>query len=140
MIIDNCTRKWLALPLFETGRRVKSTEIVPILKSVLPKELQWLISDNGQQFISQNFEKMCQERDFIHIRITPHRPVTNGIAERAVRTFKEMLFARHWHNVQELQAITEGILEEYNDRPHQGKELKGLSPNEYERRLLSLNV
>jgi hypothetical protein len=24
---------------------------------------------------------------------------------------------------------------EYNDRPHQGKELQGLSPNEYARRL-----
>lgn len=138
MVIDNCTRKWLALPLFLAGKKVKAFEIVQAIKSVLPKELQYLISDNGKQFVAELFQKMCIESNFIHIRITPHRAKTNGIAERAIRTLKEMLFSEGWKNVNELEDRLSCILDEYNNRPHQGKNIDGLSPNEYERRLFNV--
>lgn len=136
MVMDNCTRKWLALPLFLAGRKVRVFEIVQALKEVLPKELKYLISDNGKQFIAELFQKMCIEQNFVHVRITPHRPQTNGIPERAIRTLKKMLFSKGWKDPTELEDVLSSTIGEYNDRPHQGKELNGLSPNEYERRLL----
>jgi len=68
------------------------------------------------------------------VRITRHRPATNGIAERFVRRLKEMLAEREWKDVEELTMVLEEVISVYNDAPHQG--LDGLSPNEYERRLM----
>ncbi len=68
------------------------------------------------------------------MRITRHRPATNGIAERFIGRLKEMLTEREWMNGEELRMILEEIIAEYNDAPHQG--LDGLSPNECERRLM----
>jgi transposase InsO family protein len=70
----------------------------------------------------------------MHVRITPHRPATNGIAERYVERLKDMLAEREWKNTDELLKILEVVMNEYNEAPHQG--LDGLSPNEFERRIL----
>ncbi|MBE3123028.1 MAG: transposase [Thermoplasmata archaeon] len=64
----------------------------------------------------------------------PHKPFTNGIAELFVQRLEEMLTERKWINEEESKKILNEIIEEYNDAPHQG--LDGLSPNEYERRLM----
>jgi hypothetical protein len=40
-----------------------------------------------------------------------------------------------WSSPEELQGILTSILLAYNSRPHQGKGLAGLSPNELDRRL-----
>ena len=45
------------------------------------------------------------------------------------------LFPYYWDNPEELEQILASILLEYNDRPHQGEGLDGLSPNELDRRL-----
>jgi len=72
---------------------------------------------------------------FVHVRIAPHRARTNGIAERFVRTLKEWLETHTWHSPEEFAALLVEFIEYYNDRPHQGAELDGLSPNEFARRL-----
>jgi transposase InsO family protein len=71
----------------------------------------------------------------VHVRISPHRPCTNGIAERFVRTLKEWLDTHAWSSPEELEALLVEFVKYYNDRPHQGEELGGLSPDEYTRRL-----
>ncbi len=62
-------------------------------------------------------------------------PQSNGIAERFVRTLKGWLKDKFWENEQELATLLEQFLEEYNDRPHQGLPISGLSPNEFEKRI-----
>jgi transposase InsO family protein len=104
------------------------------LESLLPSELKYIISDNGKQFVAEAFQKFCTNKGITHIRITPHRPATNGIAERFVRRLKEMLTERAWINTEELLIILGYVVKYYNDSPHQG--LNGLSPNEFERRLI----
>jgi transposase InsO family protein/transposase len=135
VVIDNCTRRCLGLPLFLEGRNVKADSIVEALRLLLPPELQYLISDNGSQFKADLFQRLAQDRSFLHVRISPRRPRTNGIAERFVQTTKEMLLPYSWDNPEELEQILASILLEYNDRPHQGKGLDGLSPNELDQRL-----
>lgn len=56
----------------------------------------------------------------MHVRIARHRPESNGIAERFVRTLKEWLAERAWGGVEALQALLEPFRAAYNDRPHQG--------------------
>ena len=54
-----------------------------------------------------------------------------GIAERFVRTLKEWLADHAWHGTEALEMLLEQFRVAYNDRPHQGLAIPGLSPNEF---------
>jgi transposase InsO family protein len=135
VITDNCTRQCLGLPLFVAGSRVTAEMVVEALLTLLPAELQFLISDRGVHFTAQVFEQLARNQDFIHVVIARHRPQSNGIAERFVRTLKEWLASHAWDNDQELFKLLAQFRPEYNDRPHQGIGIPGLSPNEFAKRI-----
>jgi transposase InsO family protein len=135
VITDNCTRQCLGLPLFVAGARVTSDMIVQALRVLLPTELQFLISDRGTHFTAEDFAKLAREENFIHVLIARHRPQSNGIAERFVRTLKEWLMCKSWQTDQALSALLAQFLIQYNERPHQGLPIPGLSPNEFANRV-----
>jgi transposase InsO family protein len=135
VITDNCSRQCLGLPLFVAGPRVTAEMIVQALRLLLPPELHFLISDRGIHFRADAFRTLMSEAEFIHVLIARHRPQSNGIAERFVRSLKEWLRDKSWHDDQELAALLTQFLAEYNDRPHQGLAIPGLSPNEFASRI-----
>lgn len=135
VITDNCTRQCRGLPLFVAGSHVTAEMVVEALRFLLPPELQFLISDRGVHFRATVLRQLAEERDFIHVLIARHRPQSNGIAERFVRTLKEWLRNKSWPTEEELEALLKPFHLEYNDRPHQGLPVPGLSPNEYANRL-----
>jgi putative transposase len=140
VIVDNCTRRCLGLPLFTAGAHVTSEMVVAALRHLLPTELQFLISDNGPQFKADAFAELARTANFIHVRIAPRRACTNGIAERFVQTLKDWLAQHAWTTPEELERLLVEFLAFYNDRPHQGTELNGLSPNEYACRLANYST
>lgn len=135
VITDNCTRQCLGLPLFIAGSHVTAEMVVNALCELLPSELQFLISDRGVHFTAQVFQQLAQDEDFIHVLIARHRPQSNGIAERFVRTLKEWLKPKSWQTHEELSMLLDAFWHEYNDRPHQGLPISSLSPNEFANRL-----
>lgn len=135
VVVDNGTRRCLGLPLFTAGVHVTADLIIAALRAICPPELQFMISDNGPQFIAEAFAQFAQQQTFLHVRIAPRRPCSNGIAERFVLTLKQGLETHAWTCPEELAALLIQFIEFYNDRPHQGAELDGLSPNEFARRL-----
>ncbi|GAB1608626.1 hypothetical protein Ahia01_001147000 [Argonauta hians] len=50
-----------------------------------------VMSDNGPQFISDNFKLFAQEFDFRHITSSPYHSRSNGKAESAVKTAKSIM-------------------------------------------------
>jgi len=134
-ITDNCTRQCLGLPLFLSGPKLTSEELIAALRSLLPPELEFLISDQGTVFRTQAFAQLALEKDFTHVPVYRHRPESNGIAERFVRTLKEWLRSQVWQSAAELKPLLAKFQPEYNDRPHQGLAIPGLSPNEFAKRI-----
>lgn len=134
-ITDNCTRQCLGLPLFLSGSKLTSDELVAALRSLLPSELEFLISDQGTVFRTQAFAQLAFEKDFTHVPIYRHRPESNGIAERFVRTLKEWLKSQSWQSANDLRPLLAKFQPEYNDRPHQGLAIPGLSPDEFAKRI-----
>jgi transposase InsO family protein len=135
VITDNCTRQCLGLPLFVAGPKVTAEMVGEALRALLPTELQFLVSDRGTHFTAQVFKQLAREQQFLHVLIARHRPQSNGIAERFVQTLKLWLKDKSWQDAQELTPLLAQFLTEYNDRPHQGLPMPGLSPNEFEKRI-----
>ena len=135
VITDNCTRQCLGLPLFVAGSSVTAEMIVEALRLLLPPELLFLISDRGIHFRADAFRTLMRQAEFIHVLIARHRPQSNGIAERFVRSLKEWLRHKSWQDDHELALLLDQFLAEYNDRPHQGLPIPGLSPNEFAKRI-----
>jgi len=135
VITDNCTRQCLGLPLFVAGSHVTAEMIVEALRVLLPEELRFLITDRGIHFTAQVFKQLARDENFLHVVIARHRPQSNGIAERFVRTLKEWLATHPWKDDAELLELLEQFRLEFNDRPHQGLAIPGLSPNEFAHRM-----
>jgi transposase InsO family protein len=125
----------LGLPLFIAGAHVTAEMVVAALRTLLPANLQFLISDRGIHFSADVFQQLAKESNFVHVVIARHRPQSNGIAERFVRSLKEWLADKDWQSDKRLSEFLRLFLLEYNDRPHQGLPIPGLSPNEYANRL-----
>jgi transposase InsO family protein len=135
VVTDNCTRQCLGLPIFRTGPKVTSKELTTALGLVLPEDLEFLISDQGTPFRSVALAQLAEVYGFIQVPIYRHRPESNGIAERFVLTLKDWLRSKSWQSSEELEVLLGLFQPEYNDRPHQGLAIPGLSPNEFANRI-----
>ncbi|KAL7865172.1 hypothetical protein SRHO_G00104190 [Serrasalmus rhombeus] len=54
-----------------------------------------LFSDNGRQYTSQHFKDFAKQWDFVHSTSSPEFPQSNGLAERAVRSAKQLMEKSH---------------------------------------------
>ena len=54
----------------------------------LPEQL---VSDNSPQFVSSDFADFCKSKAIKHVWVAPYHPASNGLAERMVQTFKQVM-------------------------------------------------
>ena len=83
----------------------------------LPRQL---VSDNGAQFISNEFKQFCDKNGICHVFTTPYHPKSNGLAERMVNTFKQRFRASA--NNGDLQVRLQNFLLSYRNTPHASTE------------------
>ncbi|KAG1924658.1 protein NYNRIN-like [Pimephales promelas] len=71
----------------------RSTDVVVYLKSIFSRHgiCKVLRSDNGPQFFGSHFKAFAAEYGFVHVTSSPKFPQSNGEAERAVQTMKNLL-------------------------------------------------
>ncbi|XP_014674738.1 PREDICTED: uncharacterized protein K02A2.6-like [Priapulus caudatus] len=75
--------------LFSTS----SAATIKSIKSIFALQgiAETVFSDNGPQYASQEFQQFAKHYDFAHFTSSPRYPQSNGAAERAVQTVKQML-------------------------------------------------
>ena len=89
IIVDYHTRFFEVAKLPDT----KSITIITHVKSAfarhgIPSEV---ISDNGPQYSSKEFESFAKSWEFKHTTTSPLNPQANGLVEKAVQTVKSLL-------------------------------------------------
>ena len=78
---------------------------------------QQIVSDNGPQFVSEEFSTFLKANGVRHTRCAPYHPASNGEAERFVRTFKESMKANKYANLS-LSHRLQNFLLSYRSTPH----------------------
>ena len=84
------------LDVFELGSFATATTTIQHLLRFIANFglLQVLVSDNGPQFVSNEFRQFCVSNGIDHQRTLPYHPSSNGQCERMVQELKEALKAR----------------------------------------------
>ena len=91
VVVDSHT-KW---PEIVTMKTVTAEATISELSKIFAR---WgipvqVVTDNGAQLTSREFEEFMTKLGIKHIRIAPYRPQSNGLAERMVQTVKQKLKA-----------------------------------------------
>ena len=76
-----------------------------------------LVSDNGPQFISEDFAQFMKSNGIKHIRCAPYHPTSNGVVEHLVQTFKKATKAAKECG-KDLQQVLSSFLLTYRTTPH----------------------
>ena len=76
-----------------------------------------LVSDNGPQFISEEFEDFLKNNGVKHVRVAPYHAASNGAAERMVQSFKRSLSASKAQG-RSLQQCLDNFLLAYRTTKH----------------------
>lgn len=88
LIIIDAHSKWLEV--YPTNGNSSQTTIEKLRQCFAAQGLpQILVSDNGSCFTSSEFCQFMAQNGIQHITSAPFHPSSNGLAERAVQTFKE---------------------------------------------------
>ena len=96
-----------------------SAKTVAVLREMFARNglpLQ-LVSDNGPQFCSEEFQQFMATNGIKHTQTAPYHPASNGQAERLVQSVKQSLRAAHRVGVPLEQALASFLLR-YRVTPH----------------------
>ncbi len=95
-----------------------STKTIQVLRTLFSRYglPEVLVSDNGPQFTSEEFQKFLKANGVKHARSSPFHPATNGLAERMVQTVKRAL--RCSKGSTSIQQRLDTFLLAYRNTPH----------------------
>ena len=90
LLLVDAHSKWVEV---HTVKSTSSDETIKTLKKIfathgLPKQI---VSDNGTSFTSAEFSQFVKRNGIQHSLVSPYHPSSNGLAERAVQTFKNSM-------------------------------------------------
>ena len=90
LLVVDTHSKWPEVFIMTSATSSKTIELLRTLFSSygLPEQI---VTDNGSQFISTEFQEFMQNNGIKHIRSSPYHPSSNGQVERFVQTFKRAM-------------------------------------------------
>ncbi len=115
-ILVDAFSKWPEVVVMGSTTALKTIEVLRGLFSRHGLPLQ-LVSDNGPQFVAEEFKIFMEGNGIQHITSAPYHPASNGLAERFVQTLKQGLRATQGDN-STLQHRLAVFLMTYRNTPH----------------------
>ena len=93
MIVVDSHLKWPeVVPMKKTTAEATICELCRLFSCYgLPEQV---VTDNGPQFVSEEFRTFLKRNGVKHIRCSPYHPSSNGAVERFVQTFKRAMQAQ----------------------------------------------
>ena len=90
LVVVDAHSKWMEVKMVKNAT---SSTTITVLRSIFAAHgiPELLVSDNGSVFTSAEFKNFTQHNGIRHTTSAPYHPATNGLAERAVQTFKSFL-------------------------------------------------
>ena len=112
LLVIDAFSKWLDVYMVQSATSQATIDKLRVSFAIhgLPDVI---VSDNGSCFTSGDFEAFCHCQGIIHTKSAPYHPATNGLAERAVQTFKQGMKKLHralWRKGYKLSSCTTKIL------------------------------
>ncbi|XP_034157776.2 LOW QUALITY PROTEIN: uncharacterized protein K02A2.6-like [Pangasianodon hypophthalmus] len=91
VVVDACS-KW---PEVFSMTSTTASQTVTVLRELFARTgvPEQLVSDNGPQFVSAEFQIFLKNNEIKHLTSAPYHPATNGLAERFVQSLKNALRA-----------------------------------------------
>lgn len=91
LVVVDAHSKWPEV--FNLGNNTSSHAIIVRIRETITRFgiPETIVSDNGPQFTSAEFQKFCRSNGIRHTTSSPYHPRSNGEAERFVKTFKQSL-------------------------------------------------
>jgi transposase InsO family protein len=116
LIMVDAYTKWLeVIKMKSTTTKATIAKLREVFaRTGLPRTM---VSDNGPQWIAEEFQQYCRGNSVRHITSSPWHPRTNGLAERAVQTFKLRMEAAK-DDVPDLNLRLQRFLFSYRITPH----------------------
>mgnify|MGYP000297764705 CR=1 FL=1 len=118
VIVDHCS-KWLTCIPIRDKRALTVTQAFEhrAFPSFLRKPVR-LLTDNGGEFTSLEFEEMLKRLGVRHVYSSPCRPASNGAVERLNRTILEMLRCVSDQDVLRWDTLLAKVVVSYNSSFH----------------------
>ncbi len=115
LVVVEAHSKWPEVCVMDSTTSTKTIQVLRTLFSRygLPEVL---VSDNGPQFTSEEFQKFLKANGVKHARSAPFHPATNGLAERMVQTVKRALCCSKGST--SIQQRLDTFLLAYRNTPH----------------------
>ena len=115
LIVVDAHSRWLEIEKMDTKT---STKTIEKLQSLFARygEPSQLVSDNGPQFKSEEFQMFLKRNGIKHQTSAPYHPASNGLAERCVQSFKSAMKSET--EVKPLNIKLATFLLAYRNTPH----------------------
>ena len=92
LVVIDAYAKWPEIFLMDSTTSNATIAVLRYLFSKYGIPFQ-LVSDNGPQFTSEEFQRFLKVNGVKHVRVAPYHAASNGAAERMVQSFKRALSA-----------------------------------------------
>lgn len=90
LVVIDAYSKWPEVFIVKNATSTKTVEIpcTPFARTGLPERM---VSDNGSQFTSKEFQSFIQKNGIKHTTTVSYHPATNGLAKLFIQSFKQSM-------------------------------------------------
>jgi len=115
-VLDGFSRYIVHTDLRESMKDIDIQIVIQKAKELFPDAKPTIISDNGKQFIAQDFKGLLRHHGMKHVKTAPYYPQSNGKIERFHKTIKhECIRPSCAQNIHDAKRLIKKYVKEYNE-------------------------